>query len=177
MTPSIPISDKALSEAVQLATAEVDAAQERLTRADEELRAAERELALLVELGRLRKWRSGAANGEGPASDERLAASALDSPPPVATRTPRRDALVQTVIDILREHGEPMPIRALMAEVESRGAPIPGRGEQANLISVITRVPDIRRPARGMYGLREWQRDGAPTPAARRASTRRKGKR
>jgi hypothetical protein len=176
-----PITDDALRQAVVAAQRRVDNEQDRLRQAEEQLRTAERELALLSELGRLRgldemPGGNGAGAAEGDASRQAQLNLTRPSMAHRATST-RRDALVQTVIDLLREHGEPMPIRNLMAELVSRGAPIPGRGEQANLISVITRVPEIVRPHRGVYGLREWNLDGVPVTATRRpARTRKAGR-
>ena len=178
MSANSPITDDALREAIAAAQTRVGVEQERFSQAEERLRAAERELALLAELGRLR----GLADlpGENRAGSEdrqetgRVAMNLPRSLMVHGAAPARRDALVQTVIAILREHGKPMPIRALMAEVVSRGAPIPGRGEQANLISVITRVPKIARRERGVYGLREWDLDGTTSAAQRPASRRRK---
>jgi len=172
MASDTPITDEALQQAVAAAQRRVDDEQERLRQAEELLRTAERELTLLTELGRLRGLTDlSGGNGTGAAEGEMLLQSelALTRPSMSQRAAPtRRDALVRTVIDLLREHGEPMPIRNLMAALVSRGAPIPGRGEQANLISVITRVPEIVRPHRGVYGLREWDLDGAPAPTTRR---------
>jgi hypothetical protein len=158
MTSVRPITDKALREAISAAETKVAEQRDKIRLVEESLRGAERELVLLVELGRLRGLHSqSATNGVSAASG----AEGTDSNLPQVTygsssssSAPGREALVRTVIDVLREQGEPMPIRALMAEVVSRGAHIPGRGEQANLISVITRVPEIIRPHRGVYGLR-----------------------
>jgi hypothetical protein len=166
MASSRPITDDALREAIEAAEEEVGEQRESLRRADERHRGAERELALLVELARLRGLPDyHTTNGD---SFERGAEKGGSGSPSLTYGSSRRvgatarDVLVSDVIDVLGEHGEPMPIRALMAEVVSRGASIPGRGEQANLISVITRVPEITRPARGMYGLSEWNLVGNP---------------
>jgi hypothetical protein len=174
MTSIRPITDKALREAISAAETKVAEQRDKIRMVEESLRGAERELVLLVELGRLRGMLSqSATNGVSAAGGVEEADSNL---PRVtygsssSSSAPGREALVRTVIDVLREHGEPMPIRALMAEVVSRGAHIPGRGEQANLISVITRVPEITRPHRGVYGLRERSPDG-DQPMMERAVT------
>lgn len=178
MTAQNPITDDSLRRAVAAAQGRAHDEQERLRQVQARLRAAERELALLAELGHLRGL-ADLSGGNDASSAERetpLQSSLNLARPLTAQRAAptRRDALVGTVIDILREHGKPMPIRSLMAELVSRGAPIPGRGEQANLISVITRVPEIIRPQRGVYGLREWKLDDAPPPATRPARRTRK---
>jgi hypothetical protein len=160
MIGSPPISDEVLREAISAAEARVAEQGDNMRVAEESLRAVERELALLVELARLRglvslplsNGASAADAVEGRSAD--LPRVSYESSP--RSSMPKRDALVRAVIDVLRAHGKPMPIRELMAEVISRDARIPGRGEQANLISVITRVPEITRPQRGVYGLSEW---------------------
>jgi hypothetical protein len=183
MAPNTPITDDALRQAIAAAQRKVDDEQQCLRKAEEHLRTAERELALLTELGRLRGLgEMSAGNGAAVADGDAPLRSQLSLTRPSGAHRAaptRRDALIETVIEILREHGEPMPIRNLMADLVSRGAPIPGRGEQANLISVITRVPEIVRPHRGVYGLREWKLEGAatPAPATRRSSKRRKAAR
>lgn len=176
---TMPITDAALRDAISAAQARVADEQDRFSKAEERLRGAEREFALLTELGRLRGLGGlpGANGSMGKAEDAADLSPRLTNPAMRRAAPARRDALVQTVMEILRSRGKPMPIRGLMDEVVSRGAPIPGRGEQANLISVITRVPEITRPERGVYGLREWEVDGAPAPAANDATGRRRGAR
>lgn len=152
-----PISAAALSKAIAVAEAEVAAAKSRASAAADSLRNAERELALLLELGRLRGASPELAEKE---ADSANAAPVITFSESRSSRSSDRDALVGAVVDVLKESGEPMAIRPLMAAVVERGAPIPGRGEQANLISVIRRVPEIQRVSRGIYGLAEWNQVG-----------------
>lgn len=173
-----PIADDVLREAVSAAQARVEDERERLNEAEERLRSAEHELALLIRLGRLRGLTEMAeCNLVLPSGDEGQVEAAREHASAAQHAATGRAALVPTVADVLREHGKPMPIRLLMAEVVSRGAKIPGRGEQANLISVIMRAPEIVRLQRGVYGLREWSPNGMAEPSARRTTKRRKAAR
>lgn len=179
MTSGQPITDDALRQAIAAGEAKVAEQREKLRRVEERHREAERELTLLLELARLRGLPNyHATNGDGSKREAEETGSGLPSVTyrsSPGSRASARDALVWEVIDVLRNHGKPMPIRALMADVVLRGASIPGRGEQANLISVITRVPAITRPARGMYGLSEWKLDGNPPKTESVARSRRQG--
>jgi hypothetical protein len=173
-----PITDDVLREAVSAAQARVEDERERLNEAEECLRSAEHEFALLVRLGRLRGLPGMAECNLVLPSGEEGQVEAAQEHASAAQRAAAtgRAALVPTVADILREHGKPMPIRLLMAEVVSRGAKIPGRGEQANLISVLMRAPEIVRLQRGVYGLREWSPYGMEV-SSRRTTRRRKAAR
>lgn len=176
-----PLTDDLVRKAVTAAQARVDDERELLKKSEERLRNAEHELALLIRLGRLRGIpEMSECNVVLPSRDEGHGKVALyEDGSSVVERSVQtgRGALIQVVADVLREYGKPMPIRLLMAEVVSRGAQIPGRGEQANLISVITRAPDIVRLQRGVYGLREWGLDGMVQVPARRTTRRRKAAR
>jgi hypothetical protein len=154
---SSPISKGALAEAVKAAELSLADAREEMSNAEDRVRDAERELALLVELSRLR----------GTATEPEEFGAVQNATPMITftgsrSRASDRDELVAAVIDVLEESGEPMAIRPLMAAVVERGAPIPGRGEQSNLISVISRTPEIERVARGIYGLAGWGANGTP---------------
>jgi hypothetical protein len=174
-----PITDDVLREAVSAAQARVEDERERVRGAEERLRGAEHELALLIRLGRLRGLPEMAERSAvlPPGYEEHVEVALGRASVAQPGARKGRGALVQTVADVLREHGKPMPIRLLMTEVVSRGAKIPGRGEQANLISVITRAPDIVRLQRGVYGLREWSSNDIAETSARRTASRRKAAR
>jgi hypothetical protein len=76
---------------------------------------------------------------------------------------------------ILAEKGEPMHIGALRDVLIERGIPLPGRGDEANII-VRLRRDDTRftRTGRGTYGLTAW---GLPAVApTRRKKVRRRRK-
>ena len=154
---SSPISKEALAEAIKAAEWSLGAARAEMSEVENRVRDLERELALLVELSRLR---GGALEPEEEGGGQSVT--------PVITfsesrsRSSDRDELVAAVVHVLEENGEPMAIRPLMAAVVERGAPIPGRGQQANLISVIRRATEVERVARGIYGLAAWSGNGAP---------------
>lgn len=58
---------------------------------------------------------------------------------------------------IMRERGEPMHIRDIHAALIESGIPIPGKGNQANVISRLQRSDGrFIRTGRGMYGLPEF---------------------
>ena len=146
MSLSTAITNDALKAALDAAQAQVSAARRDRDSAEERLRLAEREVTLLTELAKLR--------GVKPAADGDAKSPAEDV---VAARTGAGSDAVEAAVAVLREHGEPLAIRPLMRAVVDRGARIPGRGEQANLISALTRAPEITRPQRGIYALAEWQ--------------------
>lgn len=57
---------------------------------------------------------------------------------------------------------KPLHIAELRAAIERSGIPIPGRGEDANLIVHLRKSDDIVRVGRGFYALAEWQLPAAP---------------
>lgn len=95
----------------------------------------------------------------GEASEQRLAAVSVHP-------------IEQGSIDILREHGKPLHISKLRAELIHRGVPIPGKARDANVIVYMARSPHVCRVGRGMYALRAW---GVPeVPPRRKRSKRRR---
>ncbi len=65
--------------------------------------------------------------------------------------------LEQAVEEILRAAGEPLHISDIRATLIERQVPIPGRGDDANIIVRLRRFEDrFTRTARGTYGLAEW---------------------
>ncbi len=75
---------------------------------------------------------------------------------------------------ILTEKGEPMHIGALRDMLIERGVPLPGRGDEANIIVRLRRdEARFTRTGRGTYGLTAW---GLPAVApTRRRKVRRRG--
>jgi hypothetical protein len=58
---------------------------------------------------------------------------------------------------LLREAGAPMHISAIREALIAKGVQIPGRGDEANIIVRIRKIPDrFTRTARGTYALPEW---------------------
>jgi len=67
------------------------------------------------------------------------------------------DNLIDECEAILREFGEPMHIRALHLSLLKNAIPIPGKGNQANVIARLQRSDGkIIRTGHGMYGLPEF---------------------
>lgn len=153
------LSSKTLQKSIEESVEVVQAREADLDRARLILVDAERELRLLVELAELRGVEiPAAAKDSGTAEPQALNGAKVGS-----GRAPSRGrtALLENVIEILSEAGQPMQIQALMAAVGERQVRIPGKGTQANLISVISRDPRIVRPQRGYYGLSEWGLKGS----------------
>lgn len=66
--------------------------------------------------------------------------------------------LEDAVEEILRDAGKPLHISAIRETLMARGVPIPGRGDDANIIVRLRRVEErFTRTARGTYGLAEWK--------------------
>lgn len=59
--------------------------------------------------------------------------------------------------DILRSNGKPMHIKEIRASLIHNGVPLPGRGDEANIILRLRRaVNRFVRSGRGIYALTEW---------------------
>lgn len=148
------LSTQTLQNSIEEAAQAVRTRETELNRARGALAEAERELRLLAELAELRGVKiPAAAKGahEKPSPAPNLASGTRKAP-----SSRGRAALLDTVIEILSDAGEPMQIQALMAAVKERDVRIPGKGSQANLIAVISRDARIVRPQRGYYGLTDW---------------------
>lgn len=139
------ISTDQISESVAELRRQVESLRAQIAGQMEELQRAERELALMTELARLRTTPDGPAG-----TPEQLLADVAAPNGTGATR------LIEAVLAALRFRGQAMHIQELVASVKDAGVEIPGKGEPANLISHIRNHPEIVRPVRGMYGLREW---------------------
>lgn len=65
---------------------------------------------------------------------------------------------LETVIEkVLREAGKPLHISDIRQALLDRRVPIPGRGDEANIIVRLRRLEhQFTRTARGTYGLAEW---------------------
>jgi hypothetical protein len=62
-------------------------------------------------------------------------------------------AVANAVVEILDKSG-PMQVSDLADELQQRGIAIPGKGDTAVLISLMHRMPNVRRLQRGTYDLR-----------------------
>jgi hypothetical protein len=72
-------------------------------------------------------------------------------------RVPPGAAVEDHVEAILAEQGTPIHIRALRETLIERGVPLPGRGDEANIIVRLRRDESrFTRTGRGTYGLAAW---------------------
>jgi hypothetical protein len=109
------------------------------------------------------------ANVDAPGSNGEVTASTASTSAP-ATHMTTLD-LEQAVEQILRAAGEPLHISKIRETLVSRGIPIPGRGDDANIIVRLRRFEDrFTRTARGTYGLADW---GIPALAGKARRRRR----
>lgn len=72
---------------------------------------------------------------------------------------------------VIKEHGKPMHISAIRSALVKAGCPIPGRGDDANIIVRMRNHPNrFTRTARGTYSLAEWGLPELKTARRSRAS-------
>lgn len=76
--------------------------------------------------------------------------------------------------ELLHASGNPMHIGEIRQTLIERGVPLPGRGDEANIILRLRRDPTrFLRTGRGMYGLASWNLAEVP-PSARKRKLRRR---
>jgi hypothetical protein len=76
---------------------------------------------------------------------------------------------------LLHSAGIPMHIGEIRQKLIERGVPLPGRGDEANIILRLRRDPvRFLRTGRGMYGLVSWNLPEVPPTATRRKLRRRR---
>lgn len=93
---------------------------------------------------------------------------ALNADVPARTSTPDLEVAVE---EILRVAAEPLHISKIREMLLARGVPLPGRGDEANIIVRLRRLQHrFTRTARGTYGLAEW---GLPALASKARKRRR----
>lgn len=86
----------------------------------------------------------------------------------VPAEPPNGPPAVEAVIAELVNAARPMHITELYRVLHERSIPIPGSGQQANLIALLTRDPRIYRPERGFYALSQWRPETISTPTRTR---------
>jgi hypothetical protein len=103
-------------------------------------------------------------------------ASHLDNGHALASR-PTGRSLEDAVASILEGSGEPMHVGDIRLRLIADGVPIPGRGDDANIIVRLRAAPErFTRTARGTYALAAWglpSLDSKPAAKGRRSRTRR----
>jgi hypothetical protein len=76
---------------------------------------------------------------------------------PQSSRLSNEGELEDEVEALLRVAGGPMHISSIREALIANGVQIPGRGDEANIIVRIRKIPDrFTRTARGTYALPEW---------------------
>jgi len=120
----------------------------------EQLGAAEERLDLIHRLMKLEE-KGGRGTGADPAdTDGRLASKKAGGGGAGAAGATGFEA---HIVRILEDAGEPMHVREIRRSLVDSGIPMPGRGEEANIIVRLRRDPDrFTRTGRGTYGLTVW---------------------
>lgn len=130
-----------------------------------DLAQVEERLTLLRKLIEVETRTEGGATADGQATAD---TAATPKDPPARTTT---SDLENAVEEILNAAGEPLHISNIRAALVAQGVPIPGRGDDANIIVRLRRYPDrFTRTARGTYGLAQW---GIPELASKTRKRRR----
>lgn len=85
------------------------------------------------------------------------------SPPQI----PITPGIEDHIEEILLSNGKPLHVRDIRASLIQMGAPLPGRGDEANIILRLRRASDrFVRTERGMYALTAWNMpEYSPAPS------------
>ena len=84
----------------------------------------------------------------------------LEQNPVNAPEQTSRKSLKAAIIDVLREHGNPMAPREIIEALEGAGYAIGGRDKARNVGARLNRAKksgELVNPERGMWGLPEWE--------------------
>jgi hypothetical protein len=138
VSPSSALSDEMLRAALEAARRRHHELEAQLSALAAERDGVRREAALLEQLMAVRR-------GE----ELERGLDSLDG----EERSRKPHSIVSEALQELERAARPLHISELMSLLEQRGVRIPGSGQQANLISHLTRDPRIVRPSRGMYAL------------------------
>jgi hypothetical protein len=123
-----------------------------------EIRAKQAELAQVEErLTLVTKLIEVETRGRADASSNRQIAPTEPLLPATGSARNSPPGLEDAVEEILRAAGTPLHIANIRETLTAKGVPIPGRGDDANIIVRLRRFEDrFTRTARGTYGLAEW---------------------
>ena len=88
-------------------------------------------------------------------------------------------AIEDHIEEVLQSAGKPMHIRDIRDALIQMAVPLPGRGDEANIILRLRRDPDrFVRTGRGTYGIAAWKLvEYSPAPRKKRVSRRREADR
>lgn len=109
--------------------------------------------------------------GEGPTA---TASAAAGEPAPEEETSAPPATLEVGVEKILAAAGEPMHISRIRAQLINDGIPIPGKGEDANVIVRISADERFCRTSRGTYALTSWGIPAMAPPKRRRNTKQRR---
>ncbi len=146
---------KQLQSWAEAAEAEIQELTAAMIPLQQKLQAARERLDLIHRLARLE-------NPGGSETSIQADAAGKGSPSVLVSFQPSAD--VEDHLEaILAESGRPMHIRDLRKALIERGVPLPGRGEEANIILRLGRAKDrFVRTGRGQYGLPKWGIESVP---------------
>jgi len=159
------LSEGSLEQAVESARARGSEVERQISELNRFLAAAKEEQRLLERLLALRR-------GERPreAEEDGSRAGVVQD----TALGGGHHSVVDPVLAVLEEAGHPLHISEIMRLLQDRKVPLPGAGNQANVISYLRRDPRVARPSRGIYGLRSWGLQEMPTRVPRKRRKRRK---
>jgi hypothetical protein len=94
---------------------------------------------------------------------------------PTSPQVPVLPEIEDRIEEILSSNGKPMHISELRGALIQMGVPLPGRGDEANIILRLRRASDrFVRTERGTYALTAWNlAEYSPTPSKKRVPKRR----
>jgi hypothetical protein len=134
------------------------------------LAQVEEKLALVTKLIEVEK-----RPANGTSARDCAPASATGAVSPEVSWHPNTSDLEDAVEGLLRAAGKPLHISSIREGLLAQRVPIPGRGDDANIIVRLRRVQDrFTRTARGTYSLTEW---GIPALAKKSRRRRRRAAR
>jgi len=93
-----------------------------------------------------------------------------------APQAPTTLGVENHIEEVLRSNGKPMHIRDIRASLIQMGVPLPGRGDEANIILRLRRASDrFVRTERGTYALTEWNiPEYSPEPSKKKVRRQRR---
>lgn len=145
--------------------AEIEQIKSGIAPLEQRLAAARERLDLIKRLIRLTE---GAEPPQQRATGARTASSQSTPTPPSVGKQDLEGQIAQ----ILGEAGKPMHISNVRQALVDRAVPLPGRGDEANIIVRLRRAPDrFTRTGRGTYALATLGLDAVP-PSKRKRTLR-----